>query len=93
MAMKSDSITFALKKNLASGENMAESRNQRRTHPYARWEGTPLWKAIDKGIADLVGNNDIIEKADRKYIVGYLCKAVNQRRQRVIAQLTSEDYS
>jgi hypothetical protein len=72
---------------------MAESRNQRGTHPYVRWEGTPLWKAIDKGIADLVGNNDIIGKADRRYIVGYLCKAVNRRKQGVIAQLTSEGQS
>ena len=69
---------------------MAESRNQRETHPYVRWEGTPLWKAIEKGIADLVENNDIIEKADRKYVVGYLCKAANRRRQAVIHQLTSE---
>jgi len=69
---------------------MAESRNQRGTHPYSRWEGTPLWKTIEKGIADLVENNDITEKTDRKYVVGYLCKSVDRRRQGVLHQLTSE---
>jgi hypothetical protein len=58
-----------------------------------RWEGTALWKAIDKGIADLVGNGDIIEKADRKYIVGYLCKAANRRKKAVVDQLAGKSHS
>jgi hypothetical protein len=49
-------------------------------HPYIRWEGTPLWRAIEKGITDLVGNQDLIEQAPREYIVGYICKIVDRRK-------------
>ncbi|MCM3758260.1 hypothetical protein M3197_12380 [Sporosarcina aquimarina] len=47
-------------------------------HPYEIFEGTPLWDIIDKGINDLVENNDIEETAQREYIIGYLCKLINQ---------------
>ena len=57
-------------------------------HPYARWEGTPLWSAIEKGIVDLVGNQDLIEKEHREYIVGYICKIVDRRRTTIVAQLS-----
>ncbi len=44
--------------------------------PYKKFESTQLWNVVDKAIGDLVENTDIEEKADRKYIVGYLCKAL-----------------
>jgi len=37
--------------------------------------------AIEKGISDLVANHDIIAETNRQYIVGYICKAVNRRKQ------------
>lgn len=48
------------------------------SHPYKHLEGTPLWKVIDKGINNLVENNDLEEATSREYIVGYLCKLINE---------------
>ncbi|MFB5086359.1 hypothetical protein PGC35_03920 [Psychrobacillus sp. PGGUH221] len=48
------------------------------THPYEIFEGTNLWDIINKGINDLVENNDIEETTQREYIVGYLCKLINE---------------
>lgn len=45
-------------------------------HPYRHFEGTRVWKALDKGLADLVENGDLDEQTDRAYIVGYLTKLV-----------------
>jgi hypothetical protein len=58
-----------------------------RVHPYTRWEGTPLWRAIETGIANLVGNQDSIEKEHREYIVGYIRKIVDRRKTSICAQL------
>src|SRR5947208_2935472 len=46
-------------------------------HPYVRWEGTPLWRAVEKAVADLVQNKDLVEGEYREYIVGYICKIAN----------------
>ena len=43
-------------------------------HPYKKYESHPFWKRIDKGISDLIENQDLVEQAARPYIVGYLCK-------------------
>jgi hypothetical protein len=48
------------------------------SHPYGQFEGTPLWVVINKGINDLVENNDLEETTQREYIVGYLCKLINE---------------
>ncbi len=47
-------------------------------HPYVDYEADPLWPLIDKGVDDLVKNQDLIEHADRSYIVGYLCKVISK---------------
>jgi hypothetical protein len=57
-------------------------------HPYVRWEGTPLWKAIQKGVADLVENQDLVENEHREYIVGYICKIVERRKSAIATQLS-----
>jgi hypothetical protein len=49
-------------------------------HPYKKYESHPYWKRIDKGISDLVENQDLVELAARPYIVGYLCKMLLQRK-------------
>ena len=49
-------------------------------HPYKKYESHPYWKRIEKGISDLVENQDLVERAARSYIVGYLCKMVLQRK-------------
>jgi hypothetical protein len=62
------------------GQEMAESKAKSgNPHPYVRLENTPFWKVIEVGIADLVENRDIVEKTDRRYIVGYICEAVSRR--------------
>ena len=66
---------------------MAKTKGRGGTHPYVRWEGTPLWNAIEKAIADLAKNHDIVEETGRNHIVGYVCKAVGRRKQGVITQL------
>ncbi|SEN89757.1 hypothetical protein SAMN04487786_0496 [Paenisporosarcina quisquiliarum] len=43
---------------------------------YEIFEGTPLWGTVNKEINELIGDNDIEEKTDRKDIVGYLCKLI-----------------
>ncbi|WP_176522503.1 MULTISPECIES: hypothetical protein [unclassified Bacillus (in: firmicutes)] len=48
------------------------------SHPYEKFENTPLWKVINQGINDLVENNDIEESTKREYIVGYLCKLITK---------------
>ncbi len=40
------------------------------------YEGGTLWTLLKRGIADLIDNQDLIESADRNYIVGYLCRVV-----------------
>ena len=47
-------------------------------HPYKQFENTPLWGVINKGVDDLVENEDIEEMTKREYIVGYLCKLVSE---------------
>ncbi|WP_157406249.1 hypothetical protein [Neobacillus drentensis] len=42
------------------------------SHPYTQFENTTLWNLISKIIDDLVENDDIEEKTQREYIVGYI---------------------
>jgi hypothetical protein len=48
------------------------------SHPYKKFENTPLWNIINKAIDDLVENDDIEEKSKREYIVGYISKVINE---------------
>lgn len=47
-------------------------------HPYLEYEGTTMWTAIESGVIDLVTNGDLVERTNRKYIVGYLCKVLKE---------------
>lgn len=59
-------------------------------HPYGRWEGTPLWRVIDKAVCDLIQNRDLVEDEYHEYIVGYICKIIDSRKKAVIAQLQGQ---
>lgn len=50
------------------------------------FEGTPLWKALEKGIADLVQNLDVEERTRREYIVGYLCKMLARQKKKLFSR-------
>ena len=52
-------------------------------HPYKEYESHPYWKRINKGISDLVLNQDLLERAARPYIVGYLCKILLKPNKKV----------
>jgi hypothetical protein len=56
-------------------------------HPYIRWEGTPLWRAVEKAVADLICNQDLSENEYHEYIVGYICKIIDRRRSGILSQL------
>lgn len=59
---------------------MKRKRKTDPPHPYLEYENTGLWKALEKGISDLVENQDLNEIAHRAYIVGYLCKVLTIRK-------------
>jgi lipid II:glycine glycyltransferase (peptidoglycan interpeptide bridge formation enzyme) len=40
-------------------------------HPYAAYEGSPLWNAVSKAIAELVKNGDLLETTAHPYVVRY----------------------
>ncbi len=46
-------------------------------HPYRHFEDSRLWAKINQAIEDLVQNGDIRETTHRDYIVGYLCKMID----------------
>jgi hypothetical protein len=52
---------------------MSRSRKQ---HPYVKFEGSVLWRTIEREIAALVKNGDLQELTAREYIVGSICRAI-----------------
>ena len=48
--------------------------------PYKDLVDSEMWIIIEKAIADLVKNGDIIEQTQRKYIIGYITKKVTDSR-------------
>ncbi|MBW9234639.1 hypothetical protein JQK62_20765, partial [Leptospira santarosai] len=47
------------------------------SHPYKLFEDTPLWKAINMALEDLVENKHLDETTPREYIIGHLCQRIN----------------
>jgi hypothetical protein len=55
-----------------------------RQHPYKQFEGSVLWRVVEKEIAALVRNGDMKELTARDYIVGSICQAIaGEKRSRV----------
>jgi hypothetical protein len=48
-------------------------------HPYANYEGTPLWRAVKKALADLEKNQDLSISEWHQYVVGYVCKQLETK--------------
>jgi len=46
-------------------------------HPYLNFESTEQWNQIYKLIQDLIDNNDLELYTPIEYVVGYLCKGLN----------------
>ena len=47
-----------------------------KSHPYKAFEGSALWRSVEKQIGALVKNRDIQELTARNYIVGSICNAI-----------------
>ncbi|MEY5041269.1 MAG: hypothetical protein RLZZ414_817 [Bacteroidota bacterium] len=45
-------------------------------HPYKDYENNKLWELIEKGIDDLIENQDIELTTRKEYVIGYLCQIV-----------------
>ena len=54
--------------------------NSSKNRPYRKFENTKLWNVVEKAVADLVENQDIVETTHRYYIVGYILKNLNVAR-------------
>lgn len=46
-------------------------------HPYLNFENTEQWNQIYKLIQDLIDNNDLELYTPIEYVVGYLCKGLD----------------
>jgi hypothetical protein len=46
-------------------------------HPYREFENLAAWPIIEQAIGKLVRNKDLIEQTDRRYIVGFVVKALS----------------
>lgn len=46
--------------------------------PYEEYKDTKKWNVIEFAVSNLVDNCDLEEKTDRRYIVRYLCKALDE---------------
>ncbi len=44
--------------------------------PYAEYENTTLWKAVDVAVAELEQNNDFQLMTAKQYVVGFLSSGV-----------------
>ena len=64
---------------------MRRKRKTTSPHSYIKYESTRLSKALEKGISDLVENQDLKEITHRDYIVGYLCKVLTRRKEKLFS--------
>ena len=46
------------------------------SHPNTEFEGTPLWKTIEKEIKSLVENQDLQLTTAPEFVIGSLCKCL-----------------
>jgi hypothetical protein len=43
-------------------------------HTYVQHEESPLWRALDAGVAELEANSDLALTTAREYVIGFLCR-------------------
>lgn len=56
-------------------------------YPYQKYEIIDNWKVIERAVSDLVKNGDLIAQTDRKYVVGYICKLLDDEKNRLITSM------
>jgi hypothetical protein len=52
----------------------------RKPHPYKAFDGSALWRLVERQIAALAKNRDIQEMTAREYIVGSIGEAIAGQR-------------
>lgn len=45
-------------------------------HPYQKFAAGPLWRTIEKEIAELIANRDLSLTTAPEYVIGAMCKAI-----------------
>ena len=45
--------------------------------PYKEFEGLAAWSVVDRAIARLVQNKDLIEQTDRRHLVGLIVRELS----------------
>ena len=50
------------------------------TFPYSEFQNTPAWEVLENAIERLVINNDLVERTNRRYIVGSILKTLNENK-------------
>jgi len=58
---------------------MSKARSAK--HPYAAYEGSPLWRVVSKAITDLVKNGDLLVTTGHPFVVGHICKRVSEAKE------------
>lgn len=49
------------------------------TEIYNEFKNTKIWEVLDQGIQNLIDNQDIEEKTNREYLIGYLLKLLKEK--------------
>ena len=47
-------------------------------HRYERFEDTPLWRALEDAVGELVDNNDVELRTDKVYVISLLCNRLEK---------------
>jgi len=48
-------------------------------HPYVKYENTALWSVVKKAVDELIINQDIELTTKEEYVVGLLCKRIENQ--------------
>jgi hypothetical protein len=49
-------------------------------HPYQKYEASTLWRIVSKAVNELARNRDLTETTRHEYIVGYICKSIEDAK-------------
>ena len=55
-----------------------QEQNLEKAFVYREFVGTKLWQCLDRAVRALTKNGDLVALTPRRYIVGYLAKAVSE---------------
>jgi len=52
---------------------------KKKSFAYDNLDGVPVWVVIENTIESLVKNGDLVEKTDRRHLVGLLVKSLEEK--------------